>query len=119
MCMVQNSIDSFSVEQQCELLAADLCAKEGFFVASILEEIGLCPEVHLLTDYGETLDFKCQPGARELWIQEAVREHRLQVFYVPGQINVADALTKALPRERFEQLMNVLGVRGSSSTARE
>ena len=102
-----------------KLLAADLCAREGFFVASILEEVGLRPEVHLLTDRAGTLESTmCQPGVRELWIQEAVREHRLEVFYVPGQINVADALTKALPRERFEQLMSVLGVRGFSSTVR-
>jgi hypothetical protein len=56
---------------------------------------------------------------KELWLQEAVRECRLKVFYVPGQSNVADLLTKALPRERFEHLADVLGVRGPDSTARQ
>jgi hypothetical protein len=57
--------------------------------------------------------------AKELWLQEAVREHRLKVFYVPGQVNLADVFTKALPRERFEYLTDVLGVRGPGSTARQ
>ena len=48
-----------------------------------------------------------------------MRKCGLEVFYVPSQINVADALTKALPRERFEQLVNVLGMQGPSSPVRE
>ena len=119
--MVQNSADDIAVEHRCKTLGGrPLRKRRIFFVASILEEVGLRPEVHLLTDRAGTLESTmCQPGVRELWNQEAVREHRLEVFYVPGQINVADALTKALPRERFEQLMSVLGVRGSSSPVRE
>ena len=97
-------------------------AKQNF-----LEEIGLHAELHLFTDSASALKVTARRGAgrmrhlkvRELWLQEAVREHRLKVFYVPGQSKVADVLTKALPRERFEHLADVLGVRGPSSIARQ
>jgi hypothetical protein len=111
---------------EAELLAANLTAREGLFVKSIIEEIGIRPELHLFTDSASALKVTARRGAgrmrhlhvKELWIQEAVRDHRLKVFYVPGQANIADVLTKPLPRERFEHLTDILGVRGPSSLAR-
>jgi hypothetical protein len=121
----QSTVSQSSCES--ELLAANLAAREGLFVTTILEEVGLHPELHLFTDSASALKVTARRGAgrmrhlrvKELWLQEAVREHRLKVFYVPGQMNVADAFTKALPRERFEYLTNVLGVRDPDSTARQ
>jgi hypothetical protein len=96
-------------------------------VTTILEEVGLHPVLHLFTDSASALKVTARRGAgrmrhlrvKELWLQEAVRECRLKVFYVPGQSNVADVLTKALPRERLEHLTDVLGVCGPDSTARQ
>ena len=98
---------------EAEILAAKLCAQEGLFVMTILEEIGLSPELHLSVDSVSALK------VMESELQEAIREHRLRVFYVSGELNVADVLTKALPHEWFEHLADVLGVRGpnASSTA--
>ena len=112
---------------EAELLAANLCAREGLFVATILEEIGLRSELHVFTDSASALKVTARRGAgrmrhlrvKELWLQEAVRERRLKVFYVPGQSNVADVLIKALPRERFEHLAEVLGMRGPGHTTHQ
>ena len=93
---------------------------------NILEEIGLYPELHMYTSSAQTFETSAREGAeraqnlreKALWIPDAVRENRLQVFPVPGRLNVADVFSQALPRERFTQLTDVIGVRGPSRTTR-
>ena len=105
--------------QEAEFVAANLCAREGLFVTAILEEIGLHAELHLFTDSADTFGSRARLGAEQahdpkeeaLWLLEELRERRLEVFPVPSRLNVADVFTRALPRERFEQLTDVLGVR--------
>ena len=108
-----------------EFVMANLCAREGLFVMSILEEIGLypsytCSRTAPMYSEGQRVFVQNRRTIpkKEFWFPEMVRDYGLSVISVPDQLNVADVFVKALPRERFEQCMNVLGMRGSSSTAR-
>jgi hypothetical protein len=38
------------------------------------------------------------------FIREAVQEHEVQLEYCPTEVMVADMLTKALAKDRFERL---------------
>ena len=104
---------------EAELLACNFAAREGLFVKTILEELQTMAELHLYTDSSSALSFASRRGAgrlrhlrvKELWLQEAIREQRLRIFYTPGLTNVSDIFTKSLTRERFEQLANQLGVK--------
>ena len=105
--------------QEAEFVAANLCAREGLFVTTILEEIDLQSELYLFTDSASTFGSRARLGAeqaqdpevRARYLLDELRERRLEVFPVPGPQNVADVFVRAVPRERFERLVDVLGVR--------
>jgi hypothetical protein len=42
------------------------------------------------------------------FVREAVQQHEVALEYCPTEVMVADMLTKALPKERFEQLRDRL-----------
>jgi hypothetical protein len=46
-----------------------------------------------------------------LWIQDAVATHRIRFHYVPTERNPADLMTKVVPRNAFDQLQGLLGLR--------
>lgn len=43
-------------------------------------------------------------------IREHLANNLIAVVYVPNANNVADVLTKPLPRDKFHQLLNLLGL---------
>ena len=47
---------------------------------------------------------------RQLWLQDEVKEGRISIEHLPGEVNVAGLLTKPLPTARFEMLTANLGV---------
>ena len=105
--------------QEAEFVAANLCAREGLLVTTILKEIDLQPELYLFTDGADTFGSRARLGAEQArdpreeaqYLLEELRERRLEVFPVPSRLNVANVFTRTLPRERFGQLADVLGVR--------
>ena len=117
-------------EHEADLRAANLCAEEGLFVMSILEEIGLYPSYTCSRTTAvrtETIDAttrttflreQCAEAQerrtipkKQFWLSELAREQRPEVLSMPNQLNVADVFVRALPQERFEWCMNVLGIR--------
>ena len=48
-------------------------------------------------------------SVQHLWMQELVKAKRLKLTKVPGDVNPADLLTKALGGERIGFLMGLLG----------
>ncbi len=45
------------------------------------------------------------------YVREAVQERKISMIYVPTNENIADILTKALARPKFEPFTTALGVR--------
>jgi hypothetical protein len=46
-----------------------------------------------------------------LWIQDAVATHRIRFHYVPTERNPADLMTKVVPRNCFDKLQGLMGLR--------
>ena len=44
------------------------------------------------------------------FIREAVEDGKINVKYVPTNDNVSDIFTKALPRPKFQQMVELLGL---------
>ena len=44
------------------------------------------------------------------FVREKVAEGRIQLEHVPTQDQIADGLTKPLPRDAFEKFRNALGL---------
>eukprot|EP00972_Heterocapsa_arctica_P085775 12640760-Heterocapsa_arctica.AAC.1 len=51
---------------------------------------------------------------RQLWLQDEIREQLLSVTTLPSAANPADVFTKAVPRMRLKELMEIIGVAGPS-----
>ena len=123
---------------EAELLALNLAACEGKFSQSVLREIvGSCDtgasgsgdggdiEVQIFTDSSACLGLLHKRGlgrarhmsVKQIWLQDELRAGRLSAHYLPGDENVSDMLTKALPRARFEELRLKFGVDASNAEA--
>ena len=47
---------------------------------------------------------------KELWLQDEVRNGRIEVKHVKGLVNPADLMTNALPRKRLWELCELVGL---------
>ena len=47
---------------------------------------------------------------KELWLQDEVRNGRIEVKHVKGLVNPADLMPKALPRKRLWELCELVGL---------
>ena len=45
------------------------------------------------------------------FIREAVEDGRINVKYIPTDVNVSDIFTKALPKPKFQRMVELLGLR--------
>ena len=105
---------------EAEFIAGTEAAKELQWIINFLECFGLCErDPHLLGDNRGALalarntDFKPRTKhihARERYITQLVESGQLYVSYVPTKTMVADALTKALPREAFTRHASAMGL---------
>ena len=50
-------------------------------------------------------------------MQEEVKQGRVSVHHIPTQLNIADMLTKPLPKQRFETLRDMIGLHPWMATA--
>ena len=115
-CRTQPIVTQSSCES--ELLALNTGAVEGKLVISILAEINLHPELVLFSDSASGTAAVERRGLgrmrhiniKELWLQDEIREKRLSIRRVASSVNMADAFTKPLPRPKFQQLLQALGM---------
>ena len=107
----QKAISLSSAEA--ELYAAVHCASEALGVQSILKDLGKDAAVGFGMDASAALALINREGlgkARHvetqwLWIQKAVREGRLQVSKIHGELNPADLMTKPLCVDKIDEFM--------------
>eukprot|EP00972_Heterocapsa_arctica_P034066 5015160-Heterocapsa_arctica.AAC.1 len=48
---------------------------------------------------------------KRLWLQEETKQKIIVIEHIPGDVNAADLLTKALRRPRYVELSTQLGLR--------
>jgi hypothetical protein len=107
---------------EAEYIAMADATKEALWIRHILAEIH--PESSLIVplhcDNQSALaiakDNKFHQRTKHIsiryhFIRNTVRDNEISIHYVPTTDNIADILTKALPRPQFEYLRNGLGLR--------
>jgi hypothetical protein len=104
---------------EAELLAASSGAQDAQQVKHLFEEITETQwRVRVLSDSESFVKWSARAGPgrmrhidlRLMWMQEKRLEEKMEIVHIPGEQNVADALTKALSVQRFCMLREWLGV---------
>lgn len=109
---------------EAELLAMNLCCREGQFVRGILEELGFQASLESYTDNTSATAVTARRGTgkmrnlrlRQLWLLQEVRAGRVVIRRVSSQENVADLFTKYLPNKGFQALVQQIGMRAGAET---
>ena len=103
---------------EAELLALNTGAAEAKLIQSVLAEMNVNATTKVCSDSSSAVLVTTKRGlgrmrhmhVRQLWLQDEVKEGRINIEHLPGEVNVADLLTKPLPTARFEMLMANLGM---------
>ena len=104
---------------EAELYAMGMAVQEGQFIQHILEEMGTPSELKLHSDSSAARAVVARRGVgrmrhlatRQLWLQDELREGRLEVMKVPSNQNPADLMTKWFTTAWHEQLAVAVGLR--------
>ena len=102
---------------EAEFYAAVTGGADGLGVQGLLEDLGVKSRVKIWTDSDAARGIASRRGLgklrhielRLLWIQEAVNKKRITIGRVPGEVNVADHLTKPKNYWDFEALVARVG----------
>jgi transposase InsO family protein len=104
-----------------EIMAETQAAKEAIWLSNFLSEIlqqkQVAVVIHCDNQGAIALAKNDQFHAkskhihiREKWVQEAVAADRVQLEYIPTNLQLADGLTKPLPKDKFEFFRSSIGV---------
>ena len=104
---------------EAKLCAMGMAIQEGQFIQHILEEMGMPSELKLDSGSSAARAVVARRGvgrmrhlaAPLLWLQDELREGRLEVMKVPSNDNPADLMTKWFTTARHEQLAAAVGLR--------
>ena len=102
---------------EAELVAAVKTCTELIGLAQLVRDWGIDLECNVYVDSAAAIGVVNRRGAGKLrhvkvgmlWIQEKMEDEELKVHKVKGDQNMADLMTKYLPRRKIDELMNSLG----------
>ena len=111
---------------EAEYVAAASCCTQLLWMMQTLQDfqIDCTPPVSILCDNTSAISISKNPVMHSKtkhipikyhFLREQVLEQRVKLEYVPSKEQVADIITKPLPREAFEYLRHKLGVVDASS----
>ena len=89
-------------------------ASIGLGVQGIMKDIGIDQDIEVYTDASAARGIALRKGlgkvrhleTNQLWIQDRVRRGDIKITKVSGDINIADALTKYVPKDAMLWHMN-------------
>ena len=107
---------------EAEYVAQTHAAKEAIWLRSFVSEVTGKPEKPLTISCDNQgaialskdnkFHSRTKPtGLRYHFIREAVEDGKINMKYVPTDNNVADIFTKALPKPKFQRMVELLGLR--------
>ncbi|KAG7551914.1 Zinc finger CCHC-type superfamily [Arabidopsis thaliana x Arabidopsis arenosa] len=110
---------------EAEFMAATEAAKQAVWLQELLGEVigGLNDKVLILLDNKSAIALTKNPvfhgrskhiHKRYHFIRECIEKELVEVDHVPGEIQKADILTKALARIRFKEMRELVGVQNVS-----
>ncbi len=97
-------------------------AAEGLGLAAVMSELGWKMPVEIRVDSSAAKAVASRAGlgrtrhieVRFLWVQEAVRRHRITIKKVSGKLNPADVMTKARGMGEIRGLLESVNVKVST-----
>ena len=103
---------------EAELAAMSMAAQEGRYLVNILAELGEHSTLRVYSDSSSARAVTMRRGVgrlkhldtREIWIQDELRAHRLEVRGVSSLENLADLFTKPFARARHVALSEAIGM---------
>ncbi|KAG7588878.1 Reverse transcriptase RNA-dependent DNA polymerase [Arabidopsis suecica] len=106
---------------EAEFMAATEAAKQAIWLQKLLQEVTkkYCEKVLILIDNKSAIALTRNPvfhgrskhiHKRYHFIRECIQNELVEVEHVPGEIQKADILTKALGRIRFKEMRDLIGV---------
>lgn len=106
---------------EAEYMALSYATREAIWLRNLLGELGLVQgePTQIYVDNQGTISFaKSQDfhgrskhiDIRHHFVRECIARQDIEVLYRSTDVNLADIFTKALPRERFNALMSLLGL---------
>jgi hypothetical protein len=103
----QHVVSRSSAESELRALALGIC--EGMWIQRLLKELGL----ESLTPIKQNIVHHDRTKHIEIdrhFITEKIEKNIVHLTYTPTRSQIADILTKALPRTNFEELSHKLGM---------
>ena len=103
----QHVVSRSSAESELRALALGIC--EGMWIQRLLKELGL----ESLTPIKQNIVHHDRTKHIEIdrhFITEKIEKNIVNLIYTPTKSQIADILTKALPRTNFEELSHKLGM---------
>ena len=111
---------------EAEYMALTQAAKEAIWLQGLLSELGIkeTRPTTILEDNQGCIALAKNPTShartkhidiRHHFIRETLENERIKLKYCPTADMVADILTKAIPKDQFEKLRNMLGLHSQVS----
>ena len=102
---------------EAELYACVKASSEAMGLKAVMKDMGMDVKVKVLVDASAAIGMIMKEGlsgvrhidTQYLWVQEAVREKRMEVKKVDGLVNTSDLFTKALGAQVPEGHLRRLG----------
>lgn len=111
--------------REAEFMAATEAAKQAIWLQELLAKVTgeLCEKVKIRVDNKSAIALTKNPvfhgrskhiHRRYHFIRECVENEQVEVEHVPGNVQKADILTKALGRIKFKEMRDFIGVKDVS-----
>ena len=92
-------------------------ACHGLGIRGVLEDLGVPIKIRICTDSSSAKSIASRRGVgkvrhidvRELWVQERTQKGDIEIVKVRGEDNLADILTKHVPRELLDKHLRGIG----------
>ncbi len=117
----QQTVSLFSTEA--EYMAATEAAKEAIWIKSFVNDLGIANyqlgSIQLYVDNASAIKLSKNPefhqrtkhiAIRHYFVRECVEDGYIQIIWIKGTENLADAFTKVLRRPKFEAFLDAAGL---------